>query len=323
LEALDIPSEHRLSRSGVTEGLNRIGSFFRWCVQEHLLDRNPAEGLQALLVSDDDEDEEEPTVQAWTMEELHALLDPANLRTFMDGHRHARGAASKQRWTYFPWLLVLATYTGARMEELGGLAVDEVLESHAESEGRTPVLAIQPNAHRKLKTEHAKRTIPIHPDLERLGLWDLLRHRRDDIRADRLLWPPRRGKRLAGKATDDFKEYSESLGFYQPRVKVFHSFRHTFKTRARGVMEDGALNSVAGHRASDSTGGVYEHRLQTPRHEHLAQLSRLSFGLDLDGLADLLKDCRSVAPVTVAFTRRPRAASKRGTEHGVVQRASP
>ena len=305
IEELEIPREHRLSRSGVTEGLNRISSFFKWCVQEHLIDRNPADGLQALLL---DGEEEQTAVQAWTTEELQALLSPTNLRAFMDSHRNARGAVSKQRWTYFPWLLVLAAYTGARLEELGGLEVRDVVERHAESEGRTPVIVIQPNAYRTLKTKQAKRTIPLHPDLERVGLWELVRHRRDDIQADRLLWPPHRGDRVAGKATDDFKEYTETLGLYKPRIKVFHSFRHTFKTRARGVMENGALNSVVGHQANDSTGGVYEHALQTPRHEHLAQISRLSLALDVDGLERLLKDCRSVAPVTVAFTRRSRAA---------------
>lgn len=304
IEELDVPREQRLSRSGITEELNRIGSFFKWCVREHLIDRNPAEGLQALLV---DGKEGETAVQAWSTEELQTLLSPTNLKAFMESHRNARGAVSEQRWTYFPWLLVLAAYTGARLEELGGLEVSDVVERHPESEGRTPVIIIQPNTHRTLKTDQAKRTIPIHPDLERLGLWELVSHRRDDIQADRLLWTPHRGDRVAGKATDDFKEYTETLGLYKPRIKVFHSFRHTFKTRARGVMENGALNSIVGHQANDSTGGVYEHALQTPRQEHLAQMSRLSYGLNIGELTDLLTECRSVAPITKAFSRRPKA----------------
>jgi len=306
LEHQEVPPSDRLSKTGTDELLGRITTFFKWCVQEHLIDRNPAEGLQAFLLEDGED--EDAGVQAWSMEELQALLSPKNLKNFMESHRHARGASSSQRWTYFPWLLILGVYTGARLDEIGGLTIEDVVEKHPESEGRTPVFLVRPNEHRGLKTAQARRAIPIHPDLEQLGLWELLRHRKEDIGADLLLWPPRRGDRVAGKATDDFKEYTESLGLYQPRVKVFHSFRHTFKTRARGVLESGALNSIVGHRANDSTGGVYEHALETPRHKHLEQLSELTFGLDLTGLSELLQGCRSVSPTTAAFVRKARAA---------------
>lgn len=309
IEALEVPASDTLSRSGVTEGLNRITTFFKWCIREHLIDRNPAEGLQAFLLENEDGDE--TSVQPWTLEELAVLLSPKNLREFMNSHKHARGATSSQRWTYFPWLLVLAVYTGARLNELGGLTVSDALPNHSASDGRTPVLLIRPNEHRSLKTPQAKRSIPMHPDLERLGLWDLLDHRSKDIGADLLLWAPRRGNKVAGKATDDFREYTERLGLYQPRIKVFHSFRHTFKTRARGVLENGALNSIVGHQANDSTGGSYEHALETPRHMHLEQLSQLSFGLDLAGLPALLRDCRSVAPMTSLLVRTARSRASR------------
>jgi integrase len=305
LEHHEVPPSDRLSKTGINELLGRITTFFKWCLQEHLIDRNPAEGLQAFLLEDGED--EDAGVQAWSMEELQALMSPKNLKDFMDSHRHARGASSSQRWTYFPWLLVLGVYTGARLDEIGGLTIEDVVEKHPESEGKTPVFLVRPNEHRGLKTTQARRAIPIHPDLERLGLWEVLRHRKEDVGADLLMWPPRRGDRVAGKATDDFKEYTESLGLYQPRVKVFHSFRHTFKTRARGVLESGALNSIVGHRATDSTGGVYEHALETPRHKHLEQLSQLTFGLDLTGLAQLLNECRSVSPTTAAFIRAARA----------------
>jgi len=305
LEHEEVPASDRLSQSGITEGLNRITTFFKWCVQEHLIDRNPAEGLQAFLLEDGED--EDDGVQAWSNEELQALLSPKNLKNFMDSHRHARGASSSQRWTYFPWLIVLGAYTGARLDEIGGLSVDDIMEKHPESEGRTPVMLIRPNQHRGLKTQHSRRSVPIHPDLERLGLWELLKHRKEDIHADLLLWAPRRADRVAGKATDDFKEYTQYLGLYVPRVKVFHSFRHTFKTRARGLLDDGALNSIVGHRPNDSTGGAYEHALETPRHKHLEHLTGLTFGLDLAGLADLLRISRSVSPTTTAFVRAARS----------------
>lgn len=302
IESQEVPVKDRLSRTGVAEGLNRITSFFKWCVREHLIDRNPAEGLQSFIGEDTDSEDDE--VQPWTLDEVQALLSPKDLRAFIESHRHARGASAAQRWTYFPWLVVFGLYTGARLNELGGLLVSDVIRQHDHSEGSTPVLSISPNQLRRLKTAQAKRTIPIHPDLVALGLWDLVQHRHSEIQADLLLWAPGRGDKVAGKATDDFKEYTQKLGLYQPRVKVFHSFRHTFKTLARGVMDSGALNSIVGHRADDSTGGTYEHALHVPRHKHLEQLSQINFGLDLDGLSSLLRECRSLTPRTNPFGDR-------------------
>jgi integrase len=307
LEALDVPQADRLSSSGVAEGLNRITTFFRWCQQEHLIDRNPAEGLQAFLPNE--EEDEQTGVQPWSLDEIQILLSPQNLKEFIESHNSSRGTASSQRWTYFPWMIVLGLYTGARLDELGGLRVTDIIERHPESDGRTPVFLVRPNEHRGLKTPQAKRSIPIHPDLERLGLWNLLQHRRDVVNADLLLWSPRRADRVAGKATDDFREYTEQLGLYQPRRKVFHSFRHTFKTRARGVLENGALNSIVGHQANDSTGGIYEHALETPRHKHLEQLSQLNFGLELNQLSKLLALCRSVSPQTSKMVRKASSLS--------------
>jgi hypothetical protein len=98
LEHQEVPPSDRLSKKGIDELLGRITSFFEWCLQEHLIDRNPAQGLQAFLLEDGED--EDAGVQAWSVEELQALLSPKNLNDFMGSHKHARGASSSQRWTY-------------------------------------------------------------------------------------------------------------------------------------------------------------------------------------------------------------------------------
>jgi integrase len=289
LASATIAPDAMQSKTRVAESIDRIKSFFRWCTEEHLIDKSPAQGLGAFLP----EGGAQPPREAWTKEEIRALLHPDNLRRFMDS-RNQKGRRSKpQRYTYFPWLLVLATYTGARLNELGGLLVSDFEPVHMASDGETPVILIQPNHLRTLKTAQASRAIPLHPHLDDLGLWELIRHRREDIGATQALWTPMRKDDPAGKVTDDFKAYTEMLGLYVKNVKVFHSFRHTFKTSCRGLLDDGALNSIVGHATSDATGGVYEHALHIPRHRHRAALSGLDFGLDLQGLRALLAECRS------------------------------
>ncbi|NID14115.1 hypothetical protein HBF32_01365 [Luteibacter yeojuensis] len=291
------------SKTRVAESIDRIKSFFRWCTEEHLIDKSPAQGLGAFLP----EGGAQAPREAWTKEEIRTLLHPDNLRRFLDS-RNQKGRRSKaQRYTYFPWLLVLATYTGARLNELGGLLVSDFEPVHAASDDETPVILIQPNHLRTLKTAQASRAIPLHPHLIDLGIWDLIRHRREDIGATQALWTPVRKDDPAGKVTDDFKAYTEMLGLYVKNVKVFHSFRHTFKTSCRGLLDDGALNSIVGHATSDATGGVYEHALQVPRHRHHEALSGLDFGIDIKGLRALLAECRSTDDSGRSYaTRKPR-----------------
>ena len=306
LAAMDIPLSDRLSPTSAGEHLDRIGAFFRWCENEHLIDRNPAASLSATLPPDG---ASRPRREAWTLQEIQTLLDPAKLREFVESRANAQRRSNAQRLTYFPWLLVLAAYTGARLEELGGLEVDDLVYQHQASQGRTPVMLIRENELRGLKTSQAARAVPIHPDLEAMGIWDLQGHRRDHIGANQLLWVPPRGDRVAGKVTDDFAAYTRSLGLYKKDVKVFHSFRHTFKTACRGLdMDDGALNSIIGHAATDSTRGTYEHGLEVPRHIHLEKMSRLTFNLDVGGLARLLAECRSTSDSGRSYAiRRPSA----------------
>lgn len=59
---------------------------------------------------------------------------------------------------------MLAYYTGARREELCGLAPDDLIEV----DGRF-VLRIRPNAIRSLKNDQSNRHVVLHPELVRLG----------------------------------------------------------------------------------------------------------------------------------------------------------
>jgi integrase len=305
LASTSIAPEAMQSKNRVAESVDRIKSFFRWCTDEHLIERSPAQGLGAFLP----EIGEPPRREAWTKQEIRTLLHPDNLRAFLDSRNRKGRKSTPQRYTYFPWLLVLATYTGARLNELGGLLVSDFEPVHEASEGETPVILIKENQLRTLKTAQASRAIPMHPHLEALGLWELMRHRRNDVGATQALWTPPRGDDPAGKVTDDFKAYTEMLGLYVKNVKVFHSFRHTFKTSCRGLPDDGALNSIVGHATSDATGGVYEHALQIPRHRHREALSGLDFGIDLPALSALLRECRSTADTGRSYAPRRSSAA--------------
>ena len=64
----------------------------------------------------------------------------------------------------FYWGPILAAYTGARREELLGLAPDDIMSIDG-----IPCINIRANANRGLKSEAAKRIIPLHEHLLELG----------------------------------------------------------------------------------------------------------------------------------------------------------
>jgi integrase len=106
---------------------------------------------------------------------------------------------------------------------------------------------------RRLKTVGSRRSVPVHPELLRIGFRDFVDHVRerngDNGRLFPLLIPGPKGG--FGEAWSKwFGRYKRGLGITN-KASVFHSFRHSFKDalRAAGVAEDlnDALCGQAGH----------------------------------------------------------------------------
>lgn len=150
------------------------------------------------------------------------------------------------------WIPLLALYTGARCSELCQLTVADVVLDTAQ-----PYLRVTDQGEgQQVKTAAAHRSIPIHSELVRLGFLDYVRAQDGPP-----LWPlllHRKGK-PGGYFSAFFTELRQSLGL--DRQVVFHSFRHTVRTRlaAAGVPE-ATMDRLLGHQASGSVGTrVYTH----------------------------------------------------------------
>jgi integrase len=278
-------SENRLGRRTVEEYLQRIVKFFDWAKTKGFVREHYAEGMSYKLGSESQEDR--PRLP-WTDEEVKAMLDPVALGNFIRARTKAR---YPDRWSYLPWFLLLVCYTGARRNEIAGLMVDDIIVRNEQGTG-VPVLMIQKNEVRpSLKNISAQRGVPIHQDLIDLGLIDLVEHRRSRGHR-RVLWNRVSGKDVGTKVSNDFTEYVKAIGVFDPAgLKVLHSFRHTFKTKAGGYIKDDVIQTLVGHAKRDSTNGSYVHYLNTPRREHRPMVNKLCFDLDLPGLKLLLREC--------------------------------
>lgn len=181
-------------------------------------------------------------------------------------HRRAAG------WAGY-WLPLLGLYTGARVGELGQLDVADIdietqtIAIHGENDGAT------------LKTEASERTLPIHPELVRLGFLGFVK----DMQATRqpYLFPAIRGTAKGPRHEFGlyFRTALDAAGITEP-LQTFHAFRHTVRSALAAVgVTDTVADWITGHAGAGSTGRkVYTHsNLEAMREA----LTKLDYGLKL------------------------------------------
>ena len=144
------------------------------------------------------------------------------------------------------WLPLLALYTGARLEELSQLEVANVLH---DNEIGYFISITDDGEGQSLKTTSSRRRVPVHPDLITAGFLKLLEAR---IEAKELVLFPSLLADTHGKRSGNWSKWwsrymDETIKITDP-AKVFHSFRHTFKSIAREaeVPED-IHDAISGH----------------------------------------------------------------------------
>lgn len=158
------------------------------------------------------------------------------------------GTQRVDNWRY--WLPLMALYSGARLNELCGLRLDDFDE-----EDGVPFFHVRASDHRGLKTASSKRVVPVHAELVDLGLLsevDRLR-RAGEERLFPDLTPGPRGY-LSHKPSKFYGRFIERMLGPQKGL-VFHSLRHTFITGLRKARVPREVRTaLVGHEDS----GVHE-----------------------------------------------------------------
>jgi len=284
LMAQDIPEGDKLGATTLTAAFSNVRSFVNWLEEERLLDQGwPARSLNKVLEVHRKTSEVKPT--AFTDQELTLLFHPD----------HFRPDQLRASWHF--WLPLLGLHTGARLEELCQLYLEDI---HQEEGSGVWFLDINDEGSKHLKSEAGKRKVPIHPALIELGLLDRVKALQAKGK-DRLF--PGLGVRastgnLSGTAGHWFTRYRRSCGVGgadgEKSAKVFHSFRHTVFTRAKYLgLDRRAVKEMLGHEqgeVSDVT-GRYEGAFPI-QHLHEAVVLKLDFGAVVD--LERLKGCRWV-----------------------------
>ena len=199
------------------------------------------------------------------------------------------------------WMFLLCITTGARLEEVGQVALADV-----RYDGDILYLDIDEYAGEKdaeqksVKTEESKRLLPVHEKLIELGFANYLAALTSHGHSE--LFPDLKENGV-GKRT---KEASQKVNRIIDRVVssdrrlVFHSLRHAFKAKGNDAgIGDKTLDQICGH-APVSTGSRYgsEPRIRTIHRDlHRIDFSCIDWTKIEEGVRDL-KWGRTLAPST-------------------------
>ena len=200
--------------------------FFDWCVERKRCDSNPVvtlkihKNMRAELQSKGGR----PRLP-YTAEDLNKIFNP-ELRALI-----------KKPCLF--WMPLIAFYTGARLEELGAVEINDITEYETDK---------WQLIFKKGKTISSIRSIPIHPDIINCGFINYIK----DVKR---IWPnaitlfpymkPVEG-RLTHRFSQDYGTFKTSLGL--TTGKDFHSFRTTLiGCLKRNKAEDEIKRAYVGH----------------------------------------------------------------------------
>lgn len=206
---------------------------------------NPARGHKLFTKSDQKKGAPKTQYKPFTDEDLALIFKPENLmaRTKPDDY----------------WLPILALFTGGRIGELCQLANSDIKQV-----GDLWAISINDEDYKTVKSEAARRIVPIHPTLIKLGFLDYVAEAKQH---GPMLFPYLNDDKF-GKFIDTpserFGEYLDSLGITDKK-KVFHSLRKTSNNtlKQNGISEETRCQYV-GHEHDTTNSSDYseQHSLE-------------------------------------------------------------
>ncbi|MGK6322300.1 DUF6538 domain-containing protein [Sphingomonas sp. DT-51] len=236
------------SQKNVRDRLAYLRTLLEWAAQEDIVPVNVARDVKMAVT------ERGERRKDFSIDDLNALFA---------GPVHAKGERPKGGYgEAVYWLPLLALYMGARREEIGQLRAQDVRrEAYIDDDDKrqevwclditdTPEGVALRN---QLKNEASKRLVPLHPKLIELGFIEYVTKLPDQQgRVFPGLKPVGIGQKLTDKVGQWFSRYKQECGI-DDKAKVFHSFRHTWKTYAvdAGIPER-VCRQFQGHEGKDA-----------------------------------------------------------------------
>lgn len=243
------PTHVPLSPASARRDLGAISAILGVMVEKSVLTTNPAAGLRRA------------GGRGRRLPFTRSMMETMFASPLFTGSAGTSGAARAMPGTHLVadelyWLPLVAALTGARLEELWQLGVDDVDFMRSDGCIVHTIRITGTGEDQSVKTASSERPVPVHSALVELGFVDLVRHRRTAGEAHVF--------NLSRSSLGTWTQaLSQKLNRYIDRVVTddkrycFHSFRHEFKDRARDSSISAEVHdAITGH-APTSVGGRY------------------------------------------------------------------
>jgi integrase len=267
----------RLSARTVNDKyLSLVSAVLKWTVNNGYITSNPAEGVKVEQAKGAKKKKPRAPFNHAHLKRIFA----APVFTGCKSDKKTAEPGNHRVRDHRYWVPLIALFSGARLNEIGQLARDDVREIDGVLCFR---ITISEGDGRHLKTEAAERVVPVHSELVKLGLPAYVA----SIRAkdhDRLFprWQKGKDGYYSSIFSKWFARFMDSVDLRDKKL-VFHSFRHTFIDALRAVNTPKDVRAaLVGHEEGDVE-GVYG-RGYPPR-TLLETVDKVSYpGLDLSRL---------------------------------------
>ena len=214
--------------------VKNLTTVFKFAIREGYSHNNPLEGLKV---------KQRVKVSSFR----HRFRD-ADLESVFD---LAHYPVKDQKYPYRYWLPYLGLFTGARLNELCQLYLDDFVTI----KGLQCIHIREGREEQRLKSFSSERLVPIHSELRKIGLLDYVADLR--ARGEVRLFPELKWSEYHGYAAAPskwFSRYLRKLGLKSGEgCKDFHSFRHTV---ADQLKQQGVSESLAGALLGHTSGGI-------------------------------------------------------------------
>jgi len=262
----------KLTVKTVNKYLGFLNGLFTWARENNYLESNPAEGLRIFQKKRGIKASEERGV--FSREELRVIFQAENYLN--PSSRRTRSAPFKF------WLPLLGLFTGARIEELCQLSLDDIKQT-----GDIWVIDINEMGDKGLKTAASKRIVPLHPVLINTLKFPEFVNGLRNAGHDRLF--PELEKvsdRYSHYASRWFGDYLRKKCGITEKGKAFHSFRHTVINQLKqSDIETSKIKQFVGHSDNDMTTGRYG-KAYSPEKLYQDVILKLDFEIDVNHLAN-------------------------------------
>ena len=239
MESIKVPGQAKISDKTIDSHIQMFAAFFQWAETHGYAPHRLFEGMKLGKRAKKNEIKRKPFTPEQAQRIMIELTENTSGLVRSESHK---------------WGMLLALFTGARLNEICQLHIADVRQ-----EDGIWFLDItdEGDDDKKLKTEAGRRKVPVHSELIRLGFLEFVQSRSKGKR----LFPDYNlninggyGRSLGRWCNERFLP---ELGIKEPGV-VFHCFRHTIVTRlSQADVPEPIVQCIVGHARSGVTQEVY------------------------------------------------------------------